>query len=570
MYVATVLTIILFASVSSAVQYISAPALSNVIGTHVGAVSAGKQIMVPIITWGGDIATIHGNGDSITTAPGSIFAQKGLDMKLVRMDDFKKQVETYMRGNTPFLRGTMGMINMALGVLSKDPRTVPVVIYQLTWSTGGDCLVVKDGINTIRDLKGKTIALQAYGPHVAYMTKVFRDAGLSLSDVRIKWVADLTGTKNTPGEAFKDGNVDAAFVIIPDGMTLTSKGTVGTGSEGSVRGAKILMSTKTASRIICDVYAVRSDFLKANRDKVRAFVHGLLLAEQSLRGIFVNKKANLAAYKKMIKAAAKILLDSEKATADADGLYGDCQYVRFPGNVRFFGDANWPRNFENITRELQASLVTIGLLKNTSSLTHAKWNYDQLRAGLTGTEGVQTPRFKADVIRQVIARKAAQGTLKQGELFSFEIFFKPNQNDFPVEIYVDAFKRVVDLASTYAGAVITIEGHSDPLGYLRMKKRGENNILLRRVVQASKNLSLTRAIKVRDAIIAYAKSRGLNLDISQFTIVGHGITQPKTGINPSTGEPNAPRTEAEWRSNMRVLFRIIQVEAESNAFTPLN
>ena len=52
-------------------------------------------------------------------------------------------------------------------------------------------------------------------------------------------------------------------VIVPDALALTSNGTVGTGSEASVRGAKILLSTKTANRIIADVYAVRSDYFRS-------------------------------------------------------------------------------------------------------------------------------------------------------------------------------------------------------------------------------------------------------------------------------------------------------------------
>ena len=34
-------------------------------------------------------------------------------------------------------------------------------------------------------------------------------------------------------------------------------------------------------------------------------------------------------------------------------------------------------------------------------------------------------------------------------------------------------------------------------------------------------------------------------------------------------DPCPPKTEAEWQSNMRVEFRILQVEAEASAFKPL-
>lgn len=541
--------------------------LADVIKVPAGDLKRTDEVQVPIITWGGDIATILANGDSEITTKESLFGREGLKLKLVRIDDFAQQVRLFIEGETPYLRGTMGMVNMAADVLSRDPRTKPVVIYQLTWSTGGDCLVVKDAIKTAKDLKGKTVAVQRFGPHVDYLANVLKGAGLSLKDVTIRWTKDLTGADNTPAQAFYANDVDAAFVIVPDGMMLTSNGTVGTGAEGSVKGAKILLSTKTANRIISDVYAVRSDYLNKNRDKVQAFVHGLLLGEQELRKLFKEKEQRTAPFKKTVTAAAKILLDSAQATGDAEALYRDCEFVAFPGNVQFFGDPNWPRNFDHLTEEIQSSLVTLGLLRQKTALEHARWDYEKLRSGLVGTEAVQVPRFKAPEVAKVVEEKRAKGTLEEGEIFSFEIRFQPNQDDFSADMYEDDFKKVVELAATYGGAIIVVEGHSDPLGYLTKKKQGAEELMLKRITQAARNLSLTRSNRVRDSVVAYAKNRGVTLDPSQFTVVGHGISRPKTGI--CGGEPCAPKTKEDWLGNMRVVFRLIQVEAEQSVFTPL-
>ena len=91
--------------------------------------------------------------------------------------------------------------------------------------------------------------------------------------------------------------------------------------------------------------------------------------------------------------------------------------------------------------------------------------------------------------------------------------------------------------------------------------------MLKRIKQAAKNLSLTRATTVRDNVMAHAKSKGVTLDPTQFTVVGHGIMQPKTGM--CGDDPCPPKTKDEWQSNMRVKFRIIQVEAEESVFKPL-
>ncbi|MDM8554129.1 ABC transporter substrate-binding protein [Desulfococcaceae bacterium HSG7] len=546
---------------SYAASFIQSPPLDQVVKTAVGDIKSGQAVRLPLITWGGDIATILANGNSdITIGGDSIFAKKKLKFKLVREDDFKKQIEAYLSGQTPFLRGTMGMINMAAEALSRDPRTKPVIIYQMTWSSGGDCLVVKSGINTAKDLKGKTIVLQAYGPHVDYLAKILKDAGLSMKDVNIRWVKDLTGTENSPAEAFYQKEIDAAFLIIPDGLMLTSNGAVGTGAEGSVKGAKILLSTKTANKIIADVYAVRSDYLKNHRPAVQRFVHGLLQAEQQLKTLLKNKESHTEIYSRMIKFSARVLLDSEQATADAEALFGDCTYVGFKGNVKFFGDTKWPRNMKHLTDEIQASLITAKLLNKKVPIKHAKWDYNELKAGLSGVDDVESPRFKKDAVARVVAKKQAMGTLDEGELFSFEINFKPNQKAFSEDLYAAEFKKVIELSATYGGAIITVEGHSDPHKYNKLKKKNATPIVLKRTKQAAKNLSMNRGLAVRKSIIKFAQTNGVPIDESQFTVIGHGITQPKYA-NPGTKE--------QWLENMRVVFRIIQIEAEESVFEPL-
>jgi len=554
---------------AAAAEYIDAPPLSKVVRQAVKGCSGSGVTQVPMITWGGDIATIHANGNARKTAAGSPFADEKLELELVRQDVFAKQVEDYLSCRSPYLRGTLGMLNMAAEVASKDRRTEMVPVYQMTWSAGGDALVVKSGIKSPRDLRGKTIVVQAYGPHVDYMTTILQDAGLKPSDVKIRWVRDLVGLEgNAPAAAFHDdASVDAAFVIIPDALALTSNGTVGTGAEDSVRGATILLSTKTANRIIADAYVVRRDFLDANRSQVEAFVHALMVGEERLRELFKNRASRGSEYRAMISAAAELLLDSEQATSDAEGMYADAEFVGWKGNVQFFAQPKYPRGAGRLQGEVQRALVGIGLLGRQVDVKPVRWDYQKLRKGLSNADGIEVPRFDEAEVARVVTRKQQQGTLREGELFSFEVFFKPNQNEFSADLYGDSFRRVIDLASTYGGAIITVEGHSDPLGYLRAKKDGQSDVVLRRMVQAAKNLSLARANAVRDSVISFARRDNISLDGSQFAVVGHGIAEPRGGK--CGADPCAPKTEQEWLDNMRVEFRIIQVEAEADVFRPL-
>src|SRR5437899_3302554 len=72
----------------------------------------GEVVEVPFILWGGDVATFHANG-GLETRPGTLFHKHGLKLKLTRGDDFDKQVDAYLKNQSPFLRGTMSMLGQA-------------------------------------------------------------------------------------------------------------------------------------------------------------------------------------------------------------------------------------------------------------------------------------------------------------------------------------------------------------------------------------------------------------------------------------------------------------------------
>jgi outer membrane protein OmpA-like peptidoglycan-associated protein len=536
--------------------------------------AAGNRL--PVIAWGADIATSFANGSAKRTAPGSIFAERKLDVTLHRQDDFRKQVEDYLACNTPYLRGTVGMIAQAAEVLARDPRTAPVFIYKLSDSFGSDVLVAKEEIKTLADLCGKTVSLQLYGPHVDFLTRVATDACGNPAAIRVKWTPDLLKVDDKSWSAamafHDDKTINAAFVISPDASALTSGGKVGTGSEDSVRGGHNLFSTLTASDIIIDVYAVRSDYFQAHRAQVQQLVSGLMLAEEQLRPLMKARSGDV--YKKMIAAAAELLLDSKDAVGDTADMYDGARLAGYRGNVKFFGDPNNPRGFDQLVPDVERQLASLGLLGKTVPFAHAKWDYAALAPGLADTANVEVPRFNVEAVQKVIEHQARQPSDAKLLMPPFEIYFGPNQNTFPAEQYRGSFERAIGLATTYSGALITVEGHSDPLGYLKLKKGGEVPLVLTQARQAAKNLSYSRANAVKDSIIAFAKEKGITLDPSQFGVAGYGVSQPNTprcGLD-AGGDISlacAPASEQEWNATRRVVFKIINVEAETAVFKPL-
>ncbi len=577
-----------------------AESFKNLVGeVRVGAVKdQGGAVEVPFITWGGDVAMFHANG-GLETRGGSLFAEQGLKMKLRAGDDFIEQVKRYMAGESPFLRGTMRMLGQASGVIGSDPRTKPVVFLQLTWSAG-DHVVSRSGLGTLESLKGAKVVLQRGGPHVGMLDDALRAARLSWKDIDVVWVDDLTGPGG-PAAAFRgDASLDACAVISPDMLGLTGGlDAVGTGAEGTVEGAKVLVSTAQMSRSIADVYAVRKDWFDANRGWVEKFTAGYLRASEvvaEMRNQF-EETGRGDDYLELLKMAQGIYGREVLPTleVDAHGLLLDCTFVGLPGNRAFFTEEGNLSGFAAKQKQALDLAAELGLASERSGFLGPGFDYGRIAeiGGLTKTEAQGGGRIAAEAIDLF----PDQAVGDSDTLLSFTITFEPNQDEFSDEVYGPEFRRAVETASTFGNAVVAIRGHTDPTKTLvDLVKAGLTKGVLtrsgttddyryfmdgrpldlestqglvelidagrfdgvaeanpRETMQAALNLSRARAVAVREAVVRYAGEQGLRLDASQIQPVGVGVAEPLIA---------KPTNMNEARQNMRVEFRLVKVPAE--------
>jgi ABC-type nitrate/sulfonate/bicarbonate transport system substrate-binding protein len=555
----------------------------------VGPVRAGGVLEVPYITWGGDVATFHANG-GLATRPGTIFHKQGLNLKLVAGDDFPAQVKRYLAGESPFLRGTTSMLGMASEVTGADPRTKPVVFLQLTWSQG-DHMVGRGSIKTLSDLKGKKVALQQGGPHVGMLDDILRSAQLSWKDINVVWANALTGESGPAALFRKDASVDACMVISPDMIGLTSGlQETGTGAEGTVAGARVVVSTFTMNRSIADVYACRKDFYDSNRAVVEKLAAGYLKGCEEVVAAKKDyrEKGASPVYSAVLKLTQEIYgADVIPNEAEADGLISDCEYVHLSGNKLFFTDPGFLRGFERKEKEALDLAVELGYARTRSELIQHDFDYAKITSlgGLTKTQLAEASGFNPSELEE------------EGTILSFTIEFEPEQPGFSVKKYEAEFQRVVDGASLYGNAVFSIRGHADPSRTLMdLVMAGTKKGILKRTgtqgdykyfidgkpldlaqtariveliekgsfngtdpdpsqtMQAALNLSQRRAEEVMRAIIEYARSKRVRLNEDQLQAVGDGIKEP---IIPK------PRNPAEAAVNRRVEFRLLRVRAEA-------
>ncbi|NBQ25333.1 MAG: hypothetical protein EBU26_13945 [Verrucomicrobia bacterium] len=568
----------------------------------IGPVSKSKQLQLPYITWGGDVATFHANG-GLQTTQGSIFAQQGLSFDMQPADDFAQQIRDYMSGKSPFLRGTFRMMGLASEIIGKDPRTKGVVILQMTWSAG-DHLVARQGLKTLSDLKGKTIAIQQGGPHVGMLDDILKTAQLSWSDIRLIWAKDLTGSSDSPAEILRNNPaVDACFAITPDMLGLCGGvDATGTGAEGTIQGAHVLVSTAELSRSIADVYVCRKDFFDANRDLIDKFVAGYLKGCEELIDLKNKYEAGGSAEYERILTMAQNIYGKEviPVLEEGHGLVSDCTFALYPGNVNFFTQQGNLTGFESFQQSALNLAVSQGYAKEKMGLLPSGLNYqsDRFLKYLTKTTMERGERFRAEAVLEEIELLSSGGELDEKTILSFTINFEPNQTGFSAVQYGAEFQRVIESSQRFGNAVIAIRGHSDPTKtLLDLVKAGSQKGILKRsgssgnyryslrgrpldleatrdlvslieagsfdgasdhnpreTMQAALNLSKQRAVEVLKAITDYASSKGVEMDASQIQPVGVGIREPFVA---------KPSNLNEAKQNMRVEFRIIRVPAEA-------
>jgi len=571
--------------------------------------SEGTCVPMPLITWGADIATIHANGDVANTASGSIFDTLGVDLCLNREDNFRDQVRAYLRGDTPFLRGTADMIVSAGEVLCQDASTCPEIFYNLSRSAGGDILLGNNdrGVTDLNSLRGKTIGLQLDGPHMNLLVETLALANMTQDDVNIVWFEDLGfDGANSAAHAFQAGEVDAAFVIFPDMLELTE-------GDGQVAGTENIFSTLSLDRVIYDVVAVNPVFADANPDFMANLTSGLLRGNESLAAIVrdggdpsVDTHADRsAAYRRAAATGAELLFDT---TGDAVfestvmEMYAfDLQMQGWTGNVQFLTDPGENRGvvwYGSIASSATAAFNQMGLMQSSAvpALTSYAHDWTSLQTGLNENFGVQAPVINQEAAARVIEQLGAQG-VEDSKIVDFEVFFEPNQAVFSAELYSAQFDRVLEIMSRAGGAVVVIEGHAAPTRYLATKygRRETPATAWTQMAQGLRNESLRRAETVEAELQAYATAQGYNFSFENVTTVGNGITDPAVGMctwqlrygsnagaqvpdpcgpngwsymgpNSSAAQPAGEAWGELDAGERRVVFTLVNIEGEATAF----
>lgn len=461
-----------------------------------------NTLRVQLVTWGGYAPGLFFNEGSKPNTNSRFYKDYGFKVEFIVNNDLFNALDAWVAGEYDVLVQTTDAF--PLYTAPTDINALgPKAFVQIDWSRGGDAIIAKRGINTINDLKGKTIAVAAPSPAQTLLISALEAAGLTYDDVNVIKTADNL----LAAEQFRANEVDAAVVWSPDDVIATRE----------VPGSKILITTKEQSHIISDIMFASQDFIDNNRQMINNFYEGWMRGVAELKNTANHPKAAryLAELNNIPVEDAQFMMDNVYWAGHEDnknffglnrsysGVTGNDLYSKMSRKFVDIGDA------ERVAPSWRSVIYTGAVLAADNKLTGSQY---------AAEEGKDFTVTEEDYTATPISTKQVSINFNTGQ-------YRLTEN---AKSLIDV--QFAEVAKTFGNAKIRIEGNTDNVGGRQMNL----------------NLSKRRAQAVADYLM-----NTYNMDPDRFVIIGNGPDKPVAGC-----EDNA--TESCRAKNRRTDFQLIQ------------
>src|SRR5579871_5709503 len=224
-----------------------------------------NDVRVRVNIWVGCVAGLVANG-GLDTVPGSIYADKNLKVSFKIIDDWTEGAAALATNNVDIMLTTADVWAKDFGQF-QDKGVGAHAIYMVDWSRGADGVIGRQGINSIEDLAGKTVAFAQYTPSHFLLWNGLKESGLS-TEQRNEIFNKAIHTKDgiEPATLFAQQKVDAAVAWDPDMSDAVTKRA----------GSKKIYDTRVANRLIADILVVSDSFAKKCPQTVVKLAQGWL------------------------------------------------------------------------------------------------------------------------------------------------------------------------------------------------------------------------------------------------------------------------------------------------------
>src|SRR5215470_6925037 len=454
------------------------------------------EIRVRVNVWVGCVGGLVANG-GLETAPDSIFAQKGLKVSFKIIDDWTEGASALATNNVDVMLTTLDVYAKDYGQF-QERGFGSHAFLMVDWSRGADGVIGKQGINSIEDLAGKSVAFAPYTPSHFLLWNGLKASGLS-TDQRNEIFKNAVHTKDgiEPAVLFAQEKVDAAVAWDPDMSDAVTKRA----------GAKKIYDTRIANRLIADILVVSDRFAAKHPQTV------LKLAQGWIEGVEFIRTQPARAYN-MIGTIKDFNIASDLAKTMLEGV----KLADYADNVSFMGTQGSNSDYANIFGMAQDMYRDLRMIKRTSDAEDSlDRRYIKQMSGSFSTASTEQP------IEYHQPKQGATPLATQHR----SIYFEPNS----AHMSLDSRAVVDEIGGqmrAYENTIVDIEGNTDATG------------------QRAYNMQLSR--QRADAVRQYLMEK-YGFPGARLRTVGNGPDKPLDNNATAEGREKNRRTDIKLYAN---------------------
>lgn len=454
------------------------------------------EVRIRVNVWVGCVGGLVANG-GLETAPDSIFGKKGLKVSFKIIDDWTEGASALATNNVDVMLTTLDVYAKDYGQF-QEKGFGSHAFLMVDWSRGADGVIGKQGINSIEDLAGKTVAFAPYTPSHFLLWNGLKASGLS-TDQRNEIFAKAVHTKDgiEPAVLFAQEKVDAAVAWDPDMSDAVTKRA----------GAKKIYDTRIANRMIADILVVSDRFAAKHPQTV------LKLAQGWIEGVEFIRTQPDRAYN-LIGTIKDFNIPSDLAKT----MLGGVKLADYADNTSFMGTPGSNSDYANIFGQAQDMYRELRMIKRTSNSEDSlDRRYIQQLNGSFSTASTETP------IEYHELSKGATPIATQHR----SIYFDPAS----AHMSLDSRAVVDEIGGqmrAYENTIVDIEGNTDSTG------------------NRPYNMQLSR--QRADAVKQYLMEK-YGFPGARFHIAGNGPDKPLDSNASPEGREKNRRTDIKLYAN---------------------
>ena len=461
-------------------------------GNPLGNGKLNRPLKVAINTWAGHSPGIVANGGLVPGSPASLYKKKyGLDVDFILIEDPAKKLSAFINGDVDVMWDTVdSFANEASHLAEQNVHAKSIV--QQDWSRGGDGIVSLKSINSVEELKGKTVATTKFTPSHFFLLFLLSQSGLSPDDrAQIERSLVYTPTAPDAAAAFKAKRVDAAVTWEPD----LSNSVAARPDE-----AHILVSTTAATNVIADTLVARQQVIDEAPKSVQDFVAGWF------DGIAVMKEDPQAS-NQIVGTSLKLGGD------DVSGMLSGLKLTPWADCAQFYG--------------LSGPKAYFDTLFNSAFII---WRKKGVVTKVVEAKDWEDPRFVAAVADQYKSQKVEE---------SFAFKDKPKVTDRAIVNKSLSIHFSTGSDEIMPGSYFTLDALGDTLlSFGNTFLQVEGNTDSRGNAQANVSLSQKRAESVKGYL-----GKNFAIPPERFVAVGKGAGNPVASNSTEDGRALNRRTD---------------------------